>query len=33
MNNRERINAILHYQPYDVMPVVSFGYWDQTVQK
>ena len=33
MNFRENINAILHYENYDSMPVVSFGYWDQTVQK
>jgi hypothetical protein len=33
MNNRDRIRAILHYQPYDRMPVVSFGYWDETLEK
>jgi len=33
MNYRENVHAILHYQPYDKMPVVSFGYWEQTVQK
>ena len=33
MDNRERSNAILHYQPYDRMPVVAFGFWRETVQK
>jgi len=33
MTNRERINAILHYQPYDRMPVVHFGYWNETLDK
>jgi len=33
MTNRENIMAILHYQPYEKMPVVSFGYWAETVQK
>jgi hypothetical protein len=33
MNNRERINAILNYKDYDKMPIVSFGYWEETTQK
>ena len=33
MNFRENILAILRYQPYEQMPVVSFGYWDETVDK
>ncbi|MGC9467611.1 MAG: uroporphyrinogen decarboxylase family protein [Anaerolineae bacterium] len=33
MNNRERVRAILHYEPYDRMPVVHFGYWDETLLK
>lgn len=33
MNNRQRVNAILHFQPYDRMPVVAFGYWNETVDK
>ena len=33
MNNRERTNAILHYQDYDRMPVVAFGYWVETLDK
>ena len=33
MNHRERVNAIMHYQPYDRMPVVAFGYWTETLQK
>ena len=33
MNHRQNILAILNYQPYDHMPVISFGYWDDTVTK
>ena len=33
MNNRERVHAILHYQDYDRMPVVHFGYWRETLEK
>ena len=33
MNNRERALAVLNYQPYDRMPIVHFGYWDETLQK
>ncbi len=33
MNNRERVHAILHYQPYDRLPVVHFGYWHETLVK
>ena len=33
MNNRERVHAILHYQDYDRMPVVHFGYWRETLDK
>ena len=33
MNDRERTLAILNYQPYDRMPVVHFGYWDETLEK
>ncbi len=33
MNNRERTRAVLHYQSYDRMPVVSFGYWAETLDK
>ena len=33
MNSRENALAILHYQPYEKMPVVSFGYWAETVDK
>jgi len=33
MTNRERVNAILHYQPADRVPVVAFGYWNETLQK
>jgi hypothetical protein len=33
MKNRERVHAILHYEDYDRMPVVHFGYWDETLLK
>ncbi|MCL1796115.1 MAG: hypothetical protein FWG37_04405 [Clostridia bacterium] len=33
MKHHERTNAVLHYQKYDRLPLVSFGYWDQTLQK
>src|SRR5690242_5948347 len=33
MNNKERLNAILHYQDYDRLPVVHFGFWGETLAK
>jgi uroporphyrinogen decarboxylase len=33
MTNRERVIAILHYKPYDRLPIVHFGYWGETLQK
>ena len=33
MTDLENIRAILHYQPYERMPVVSFGYWVETLYK
>lgn len=33
VNNRERMQAIMHYRDYDRMPVVSFGYWQETLTK
>ncbi len=33
MNNRERVNAILNYERYDRMPIVHFGYWEETLEK
>jgi hypothetical protein len=33
MKNRERMLAVLRYQPYDRIPLVAFGYWDDTVKK
>jgi len=33
MNTRENSMAILHYQNYDKMPVVHFGYWGETLEK
>ena len=31
MNDRERAMAILHYQEYDRLPLVHFGFWDETL--
>ena len=33
MNNRERAMAVLHYQEYDRLPVVHFGFWTDTLVK
>ena len=33
MNNRERTLAILNYQDYDRLPLVHFGFWDETLLK
>lgn len=33
MNNRQRLKAILNYENYDRMPVVHFGYWEETLKK
>jgi hypothetical protein len=33
MNNRERILAVLNYQTYDRLPVVHFGFWNETLDK
>ena len=33
MTFRENVMAILHYEKYDHFPVVSFGYWNETLEK
>ncbi len=33
MTNRRRLLAILRYESYDRMPVVHFGYWNETLLK
>ncbi len=33
MNHRERISAVLHYESYDRLPLVHFGYWQETLDK
>lgn len=33
MTFRENVLAILHYQNFDHFPVVSFGYWNETLDK
>lgn len=32
MTNRERVKSILHYEDYDKMPLVHFGFWTETLQ-
>jgi hypothetical protein len=33
MNSRQRVYNILHYKPVDRIPVVHFGFWNETLQK
>lgn len=33
MTNRERALAVLRYEPYDHLPLVHFGFWDETLDK
>jgi uroporphyrinogen decarboxylase len=33
MTHRQRAMAVLHYQPYDRLPIVHFGYWKETIAK
>ncbi len=33
MTHRERIAAVLHYDGYDRLPLVHFGYWQDTLDK
>ena len=33
ITNRERQNAIFHYEDYDRMPVVHFGWWDDLLRQ
>ena len=33
MTTRERVNKIFHYENYDRMPVIAFGYWNETLEK
>ena len=33
MTFRENTLAVLNYEHYEKMPVVSFGYWAETVEK
>ncbi|HIJ65272.1 MAG TPA: hypothetical protein HPP77_04905 [Candidatus Hydrogenedentes bacterium] len=33
MNNRERALAVLNYQPYDRLPIVHFGFWNETLER
>lgn len=31
MNNRQRFQATMHYQPRDRSPITDFGFWEETV--
>ena len=31
--NRERISAMLHYKDFDRVPIMHFGFWDETIEK
>jgi len=33
MTHRERAMAVLHYEPYDRLPIVHFGFWRETLDK
>ncbi|MCE5258927.1 MAG: hypothetical protein LLG44_07715 [Chloroflexi bacterium] len=33
MNNRQRVMAVLNYQPYDHLPIAHFGFWNETLDK
>lgn len=33
MTHRDRFKAIMHYENYDRLPVLHFGFWDETLQK
>lgn len=33
MNDRERFKAIMHYQPYDRLPLVHFAHWNETLER
>jgi len=33
VNDRQRALAVLNYQPYDRLPIVHFGFWDDTLLK
>ena len=33
MNDRQRLRAVMHYEKYDRLPCVSFGYWDETLDR
>jgi uroporphyrinogen decarboxylase len=33
MTNRERLRALLHYEDYDHLPVVHFGWWEELLDK
>jgi hypothetical protein len=33
MIDRERVLAVLNYESYDRLPILHFGFWDETLQK
>ena len=33
VNHRDRAFAVLNYQSYDRLPIVHFGFWEETLEK
>ena len=33
MNQRQRLKAVMHYEKYDRIPCVAFGYWTETLDQ
>ena len=33
MNHRQRVKAVMHYESYDRLPCVAFGFWSETLYK
>ncbi|MCX7680837.1 MAG: hypothetical protein N2508_02530 [Anaerolineae bacterium] len=33
VDHRQRTRAVLHYEPYDRLPIVHFGFWRETLDK
>ena len=33
LNNRQRILAVLNYENYDRLPIVHFGFLDETLER
>ena len=33
MNHRERLKAVLNYEPYDRLPLIHFGFWAEVIEE